>query len=101
MPQRRLLAAVMLAVLAAASVLHLRCTGWHRQRRPGQAHNPLELWNVAGVREELGAGLPGAPGTPSIRCNATLLRGSHEWVEVTWSGLPAGAGAGLAPREFH
>ncbi|KAL4439452.1 hypothetical protein ABPG77_008781 [Micractinium sp. CCAP 211/92] len=90
MPQRRLLAAVMLAVLAAASVLHFRCTGWHRQRRPGQAHNPLELWNVAGVREELGAGLPGAPGTPSIRCNATLLRGSHEWVEVTWSGLPAG-----------
>lgn len=96
-PQRGLLPALMLATLACAAVLHSCRTRWHRQRHPGQAHNPLELWNVAGVREELGAGVPGAPGTPSIRCNATLLRGSHEWVEVTWSGLPAGAGAGLGP----
>lgn len=104
LPRRRL-AFVLVAALACSAVLHRHSACPHRQSRPGQAHNPLELWNVGGVREELGAGAPGAPGIPSIRCNTTRLRGAHEWVEVTWSGLPAGArvvfvvGGGVCVRE--
>ena len=60
-----------------------------------QAHNPLELWNVAGVRLALAAAEPGARSVagPSIRCNASSFGGEAAWVEVHWSGLGRGARA--------
>ena len=82
---------VLLAALAAAlTVVALRRAAERSAfspQRPGQAHNPLELWNVAGVR--LGLGLAEHSST-SIAANVTAIRGQHEWVEVVWSGLPSG-----------
>jgi hypothetical protein len=83
---------VLLAALAAAlTVVALRRAAERSAasapRRPGQAHNPLELWNVAGVR--LGLGLVEYSST-RIAANVTAIRGQHEWVEVVWSGLPSG-----------
>lgn len=67
-------------------------------RRTGEAHNPLELWNVAGTQLELGAGEGVAQAGPSIRCNITTLHGTHEWVEVSWSGLPFKGGCCMSHR---
>ena len=96
---RALLAALTLA-LAAGALLHRLswACGGGGGHRPGQAHNPLELWSMANVRVEAAPGANGPPGGPSIRCNATSFARQHAWVQVAWSGVPAGA---LAPRCAH
>lgn len=88
MPSGAARAALALAMLASVAFA-AGCR--HGPRRPGEAHNPLELWNVVGVSLQL----QHAPGAPSIRCNASVLHGAAEWVTVTWSGLGRGAHACL------
>lgn len=73
------------AVGTLCTVLLLACALRVAQRGHPPAHNPLELWNTAMV--QISAENSGA----SIRCNVTVLEGAHTWVEVSWSGLRAGA----------
>lgn len=73
------------AVGTLCTVLLLACALRVAQRGHPPAHNPLELWNTATV--QISAENSGA----SIRCNVTVLKGAHTWVEVSWSGLRAGA----------
>lgn len=68
--------------LCALLLLTLRIAQHHRRLT---AHNPLELWATHNVRVALAEN-----GGASIRCNATVLEGQHQWVEVTWSGLGTG-----------
>jgi hypothetical protein len=56
-----------------------------RRSRPA-AHNPLELWAPTG---DVSVAVGGNSGI-SIRCNVSTLEGTHQWVEVAWSGLDAG-----------
>lgn len=87
----RLLLCALLGALAVASLRRRSSGGSHR---PGQAHNPLELWNVAGVRVLDSAAASDAneeaPG-PRIRANVTSVAGAGAWVAVHWSGLGKGA----------
>jgi hypothetical protein len=95
---RVLVAALAAAVTVVALQRAAERSAGGAPRRPGQAHNPLELWNVAGVRLELG--LAEHSGT-SIAANVTAIRGQHEWVEVVWSGLPFGElAAARAPAQL-
>lgn len=69
-----------------SALLSLTVLAVVRQRRP-TAHNPLELWAPTGlvsVEADANSGV-------SIRCNVSMLEGTHQWVEVAWSGLDAGA----------
>ncbi|PSC73699.1 inactive purple acid phosphatase 27 [Micractinium conductrix] len=110
MPSGAARAALALAGAAVLAAVAFAACSRHGPRRPGEAHNPLELWNVVGVSLQL----QHAPGAPSIRCNASVLHGAAEWVTVTWSGLgrgryddyialfPAGADpAASAPIKYH
>ncbi|KAI7845277.1 hypothetical protein COHA_001120 [Chlorella ohadii] len=84
--ERALALAIAAALLTAAALLS-RSSG---ARRPGQAHNPLELWRMANVRVEVAPDTNGPPNGPRISCNITSFAGQHAWVEVTWSGVPGG-----------
>lgn len=102
----RAIAGWRLAALLAALLLGAAAAQWRRagrsRHRPGEAHNPLESWDTAGVRmlataEDGGAG--GINGGPHIRCNVSALPGEAAWVEVSWSGLAQGARRGRAVLE--
>lgn len=84
--ERALALAIAAALLTAAALLSRSSGG----RRPGQAHNPLELWRMANVRVEAAPNTNGPPNGPRISCNITSFAGQHAWVEVTWSGVPGG-----------
>lgn len=87
----RLVALAIAATLLTAAALLTRSSGGGHERRPGQAHNPLELWHTANVRVEAAPDANGPANGPRISCNVTAFAGLHAWVEVVWSGVPGGA----------
>lgn len=89
----RLLLALAIAAVLTAAALFSRLSGGGSGRRPGQAHNPLELWGTTNVRLEAAPDANGPPNGPHISCNVTSFAGQHAWVEVVWSGVPGGAQA--------
>ncbi|PRW45579.1 Metallo-dependent phosphatase [Chlorella sorokiniana] len=87
--------AIAAALTAAALLTRLSGDGGAcHVRRPGQAHNPLELWRTDNVHVEAAPGGNGPANSPAngprITCNVTSLAGQHAWVEVVWSGVPGG-----------